>query len=201
MKFFLRLASYLFHPLWMPLLGSALYFWITPKFYSAPVVKANLLAVFILTVFVPFLFLFILKTTGTIKFLHLKTIKERRLPLLFFCVITTLVFNFVLGSFQYMELYYFFMGILLSGLICFILSIMKFKVSLHVLGISGLCMFIIALSVFYQSNLLFLIGFLLFSVGWTASSRLEAKAHSTIEIVLGLFIGVFPQLILVQYWL
>lgn len=201
MKSFLRIASILFHPLWMPLLGSALYFWITPKFYSTPVVAIDLLAVFILTVFVPFLFLFILKTSGFVQSLHLKTIEERRLPLLFFCIITTCILNYVLNRFHYIELYYFFTGILFSGLACFILSIFKVKISLHVLGISGLCIFIIALSIFYQSNLLSLIAFLLFAIGWTASSRLEAKAHSSIEIILGLFVGVFPQLILVQYWL
>ena len=201
MKIFIRLASYFFHPLWMPLLASVLYFWITPKFYSPSLVKAKLLALIILTVFIPLVFLFILKTSGIVQSMSLKNAKERRLPLLFFCVIATLVLNYVLGDFHFIELYYFFTGILFSGLTCFILSVFKVKVSLHVLGISGLSMFMIALSIFFQSNVLPLIGFLLFAIGWTASSRLQAKAHSSLELIFGLFIGVLPQLILVQYWL
>jgi len=37
--------------------------------------------------------------------------------------------------------------------------------------------------------------------GAVATSRLHLKAHSNIELVIGAFIGVIPQLILVNYWL
>lgn len=200
MKPFLRLASFIFHPLWMPFLGSLFFFILTPKFYSASVMKANLLIIFILTIFIPFIFFYILKTTGIVQTLRLDSSKERRLPLLFFCVISSLVFNFVLNQFYYAELYYFFAGILLSVLICFIFSFVKIKISLHVLGITSLCIFLVQLSLFYQSNMVVLIALLFFCIGWTASSRLQTKEHTDWEVLLGLVIGIFSQVIFTQFW-
>lgn len=200
MRGFIKLGSYLFHPIWMPLLGAILYFLITPKFFQMSVVQAKIVGLTILTIFIPLLFLFIIKNRGIVGSLQLKSAKERRLPLLFFCVVTTLVLNYVLDNFHFVELYYFFAGILFSGLTSFLLSLFKIKVSLHMIGISGVCMFMIALSIYYERNLLFLIAFLFFAIGWTASSRLQEKAHSPLELILGFFIGFFPQFILVQYW-
>lgn len=198
---FIKSGSFFFHPVWMPLLGTFLFFMLTPKFYRPSLVEGKLLNLTILTVLIPILFLFILKNMGIVKSVQLKKIRERRLPLLFFCVLTILVLNYVLNNFHYLELYYFFAGILLSGLTSFIFSLFKIKVSLHQIGISGLCMFIISLSIHYQQNLIFLIAFLFFSIGWTASSRIQAKAHSSVELILGTFIGFLPQLVLLQYWI
>lgn len=201
MRSFIKAGSYLFHPLWMPLLGAILYFLITPKFFQSALIEAKLLSLVILTVFIPLLFLFILKNMKIIQSLRLRNVKERRLPLLFFCVITTLVLNYVVNSFHFVELYYFFAGVLFSGLTCFFLAFFEVKVSLHLIGVAGLSMFIIDLSIFYERNLLFVIAFMVFAVGWTASARLQAKAHSSLELLLGFFIGLLPQFILVQYWL
>lgn len=200
MRTFIRAGSYLFHPLWMPLLGSILFFVITPKFFHPSMIQAKLLGLVILTVFIPLVFLSILKNMRIVGSLHLRNVKERRLPLLFFCVITTLVLNYVLNDFHFVELYYFFAGILFSGLTSFFLSLFKVKVSLHLIGVSGLCMFLIALSIFYEENLLFMIACMVFGIGWTASSRLQTKAHSPRELILGFFIGLLPQFILMQYW-
>ena len=38
-------------------------------------------------------------------------------------------------------------------------------------------------------------------LGAIASSRLHLKAHSSIELIIGFFIGLIPQLILLNYWL
>lgn len=200
MRSFIKLGSYLFHPIWMPLLGAILYFLITPKFFAPSLIRVKLLGLVILTIFLPLLFLLILKNMRIVKSFQLKDIKERRLPLLFFCVMTTLVLNYVLHRFHFVELYYFFAGVLFSSLTSFILSLFKIKVSIHLIGITGLSTFIIILSVFYERNLIFLIAFLVFSIGWTASSRLQEKAHLPLELLLGFFIGFFPQFILVQYW-
>lgn len=200
MRSFIKLGSYFFHPIWMPVLGAILYFLITPKFFHPSLIQIKLLGLAILTIFIPLLFLLILKNMRIIRSFQLKDVKERRLPLLFFCVMTTLVLNYVLNSFHFVELYYFFAGVLFSSLTSFILSLFKVKISLHLIGITGLCTFIIVLSIFYERNLIFLIAFLVFSIGWTASSRLQEKAHLPLELLLGFFIGFVPQFMLLQYW-
>ena len=37
--------------------------------------------------------------------------------------------------------------------------------------------------------------------GWVASSRLYAKAHTVVEVILGIAIGFLPQLFLLKFWL
>jgi hypothetical protein len=201
MNYFLKIAAWIFHPLLMPLLGVALYFRITPRFVVPEMMYTKLIVVFILTVLIPILLFFLLKTLGVIKTIHLKTVKERKVPIILQCFLVILVLKMVFQPNMYPELYSFFVGILFSLITAFVLVTSKFKVSLHMIGISGVTMFLIALSIHFKVNALVTIGFLLFVNGWVASSRLHTKSHSTLELVFGFFVGLFPQLILVNYWL
>ncbi len=196
MKGFIKLASYIFHPIWMPLLGALIFFEITPRFFPESVVKAKLLAVSILTIFIPIVFYFLLKNLRLVNNMMLKTAQERRLPLLFFCLVILTVINFILPEQQYIALFYFFSGILYTSMLGLLLVIFKFKVSLHMMGISGVAVFLICLSITYGVNLNYLIAFALFAIGWTATSRLQQKAHSNLELITGTIIGAFPQFIL-----
>ena len=177
MKVFIKLASYLFHPIWMPFIGALIFFEITPRFFPDPVVKAKLLAISILTVFIPIVFYFLLKNLNLVDNMMLKTAQERRLPMLFFCLVILTVINFILPEREYIALFYFFSGILYTSMMGLLLVIFKFKVSLHMMGISGVAVFLACLSITYGINLSYLIAFTLFAIGWTASSRIQQKAR------------------------
>lgn len=69
------------------------------------------------------------------------------------------------------------------------------------MGVAGILMFLVGISAHFKINLLVSISFFLFVNGWVASSRLNAKAHDYRELMLGLFIGALPQLILFNFWL
>ena len=129
MKVFIKLASYLFHPIWMPFIGALIFFEITPRFFPDPVVKAKLLAISILTVFIPIVFYFLLKNLNLVDNMMLKTAQERRLPMLFFCLVILTVINFILPEREYIALFYFFSGILYTSMMGLLLVIFKFKVS------------------------------------------------------------------------
>jgi hypothetical protein len=142
-----------------------------------------------------------LKNMGLAASIFLKNIKERRLPLLFFVILLLLLMNVIINRLDAPELYYFFGGILIASFTNFILALFKIKVSLHMVGVSGLAMFVIALSIHYNLNLLGVISALVVINGWVASSRLHAKAHTGVEIALGTAIGFLPQLFLLKFWL
>ena len=38
-------------------------------------------------------------------------------------------------------------------------------------------------------------------MGAIATSRLHLKAHTFKELIMGVFVGILPQLILIRYWL
>lgn len=201
MNYFFKIAAWIFHPLLMPLLGVVLYFYVTPRFIIPEMVYSKLIVVFILTFLIPILLIYLLKTTRIINSVHLNEVKERRYPLMLQCLLFVLIIKVVFNPYQYPELYFFFVAILISTITAFMLVLFKFKVSLHTIGISGVTMFLIALSIHFKINVLVIISLLLLANGWVASSRMYTNSHYTIELLFGFSIGAVPQLILLNYWL
>lgn len=69
------------------------------------------------------------------------------------------------------------------------------------MAISGLTVFVIALSLHFQIQNTFVIAFLILINGFVASSRIEMKAHTTKELIIGFFLGSIPQLLILFLWL
>jgi hypothetical protein len=201
MNHILKSISFIFHPLIIPLLGVLFYFSKSPRYIPLQIIQAKLISLLILTVVLPVLLYFLLKTLGKAKSIYLETTNERILPLIVNCLVILLVINRILTPNQIIELYYFFIGILISTLACLFLAIMKFKASIHMLSMAGLFMFFIAISVHFSININGTLAIMCIITGAIATSRLHLKAHSNIELIIGFFIGFIPQLILLKYWL
>jgi hypothetical protein len=201
MNHILKSISFVFHPLLMPLLGVVFYFYKSPKFIPKEIIYAKLVSAFILTVLLPILLYFLLKTLGRAKSIYLESTKERILPLILNCFVVLLVLQRILTSNQVIELYFFFLGILISTLTCLILAIMKFKASIHMIAVSGVFMFFIALSIHFSININDTLALMVILIGAIATSRLHLNAHTYIELTMGFFVGLIPQLLLVSYWL
>lgn len=201
MRYLLKSASYLFHPIWMPFAGTLFYFLVSPRFFPEQVIQAKILAIAILTIFIPVVFYFLLKTIGKASSLFLSEVQERRWPLLFSSFVDFLILKFILDYFDYPELYFFFLGIFTSTMAALLLVILNSKVSLHMLGLGGITTFLILLSIHFNLNLIFIISFMIAITGLTASSRLHFEAHSSFELILGLLLGILPQVALGFFWL
>ncbi|MEP0262557.1 hypothetical protein [Dokdonia sp.] len=201
MKYIIRSFSYIFHPLFMPIAGVLLYFNISPRFFNSSFLFSKLFATGIMTVIIPILSYFMLKNLNQVSEIHLKNVKERRLPLLMQAFFIFLLIKIIFKGYEIPALHFFFVGILGSSLASVILVFAKFKASLHMIGVSGLLTFIIGLSIHFNQNLLLLIGILIIGCGGTATSRLDAKAHTYPELIVGFFVGALPQLMSFKYWL
>lgn len=199
--FVLKSVSFIFHPLIMPLLGVLFYFHKTPRFIPKPVQNAKIFSVIILTIILPILLFFLLKTVNRVKTIYLESTKERVIPLLINCIIVALIIIRVLPADEILELYYFFLGILCSSLACFFLALFKVKASIHMIAASGFFMFIVAIGMHYQINVNGTIALMMIILGAIATSRLHLKAHTNPELMIGLFTGIFPQLAFLNYWL
>lgn len=197
----LKSFSYICHPLFMPLACVLFYFYKSPRYIPYDIVKFKTLSLFILTILLPILISYVLKMMGKIDSIHLKTTKERILPLLIYAAIIVLVIKRVIPVQEFTELYYFFLGVLFSTLSCALLLFFKFKTSLHMMAISGLFMFFISLSIHYHINALGSIAIISLLMGAVASSRLAFKAHTSQELLIGICLGIIPQFILTPYWL
>jgi len=112
-----------------------------------------------------------------------------------------IIIKMVFSSYQSPEMYYFFVGVLFTTISALVLVLFNFKVSLHQMGVAGVTMFLIALSVHFNKNYLLEIGIFFLINGWVASSRLDTKSHTILELLTGFFIGLIPQIVMLNYWL
>jgi len=198
---FLKSISIVFHPLIMPLLGVMFYFSKSPRFIPNEIIIAKLFSISILTVVLPILLFYLLKTINKIESIYLETARERVWPLVLNCAIVFLVLNRVMTLDEIPELYFFFIGILCSTMACLMLAILKFKISIHMIASAGLFMFVVAIGIHFKININGSIALMCIMMGAIATSRLHLKAHSAVELIIGFFIGAIPQLVMLNYWL
>lgn len=197
----LKSISFIFHPIIMPLLGVLFYFSKTPRFIPEPIMKAKIFSITILTLILPILVYFLLKTIKNVESFYLESTRERVVPLIINAAIVSLILYRVLPPGEIEELYYFFLGILFSTIACLILAILKFKASIHMIASAGFFMFAIALSIHFKININGTIALMSIILGAVATSRLHLKAHTPIELIIGFFIGLIPQVIVLNYWM
>lgn len=62
-------------------------------------------------------------------------------------------------------------------------------------------MFFIGISIHYHININGSIIIMSLIAGAIATSRLHLKAHNNIELLIGFFIGIIPQILMLNYWL
>lgn len=201
MKRFIAFFSYLFHPLFISVYATLFYFIVTRNFFYQHEIYLVFLQVLILTILLPISLIYLLESLGLIKSKLIINKRERKLPLAIHAV---LLFVLIKHSFSVLiipELYYFFLGNLISTLLILTLLLFNFKASIHMAGISALTIFIISISAYYHVHFLNLIAFLIICNGFVASSRLQSKNHNFVEISLGLLIGIMPQIGLWYTWL
>lgn len=201
MKRILPFFSYLFHPLFIPVYATLFYFLITRNYFYEHEIYLVFVQVLILTVLLPLSLYYLLHSLGIVKSKMLPQNKERRLPLAFYAVLLFILIKHSFAVLVVPELYYYFLGSLISTMLALTLVLFNHKASLHMTGIVSLTVFIISISVYYTIPFLNLIAFFIICVGFTASSRLQAKAHSIGELVLGVLIGALPQVALWYVWL
>ena len=203
MKKLLPIFSYIFHPIFIPLLACIFYFFINENYFtSSPlIVYIVLLQVLILTFLIPIAFYYLLKSVGKIDTIMVAELSQRKLPLFFQAVLLLVLIKKGITIDRLPELYFFFLAGLISTILVLIFLFAKIKASLHMLGIGSLLFFVIGISIHNQSNFLISISILTFLTGIIASSRLEMKAHNYLELIIGFFIGIIPQALLWFIWL
>lgn len=201
MKKVLLFFSYAFNPLLIPVYATLFYFMVTINYFYKHEVYLVFLQVLILTMLLPISLFYLLRSLGLIRTKMLVNKKERKLPLAFYAI---LLFVLIKHSFSVLvipELYYYFLGSLISILIALALILFHYKISLHVMGISSLTVFVISISAYYHVSFLCLIAFLILSSGLVASSRLQEKEHTLSGVFLGSIVGIAPQVLLWFVWL
>ena len=199
LKKILPIFSYFFHPLFVPVLAIVFYFLVSTNSLSPEEQMLIYVQGIIFTIILPVLCFLFLKSINKIDSIMLPVVSQRKLPLLIQAVLF-LVLLTQGNTFLYLPgLYYFFLGCFISTLIALFLVLLDIKASLHMVGISSLVGFCIAMSIYTQRNMLWEISLLFFLNGLVGSSRLQMKAHSPQELAIGFLVGFLPQLFLIPF--
>jgi len=198
--FVYKLISFVLHPLLFSFLGTFLYLYLTPKHIVKQQEYIILLIVFISTYVIPVLLLFLLKRIRLINDYHLRSIDERKFPVLFFIMLSFLIGRAMLGT-QIADLLAFsFFGIAFALSFTYLLFNIKVKTSLHTLGMGGIIGFVMVMSYEYELNFNSLIAGLFLVAGLIGVSRLALNAHRPKEVYIGFLIGIISQLISFQIY-
>lgn len=201
MRKILPLFSYVFHPVFVPVFGTLAYFFWGKNYFEPAQQVLILLQIVIITILIPMAFLYLLKTLGKVDSFMVSDLSQRKVPLVIQVVLMVILLRQSITIDRVPELFFFFAGGIASALLTLILLFAKIKASLHMMGISALTVFTMALSIYNQVNLINVIAILLLANGLVAASRLEMKAHTGTELVIGFLFGVLPQLLLLYCWL
>lgn len=201
MKLFLKIISYLFHPLLIPFIGTLTYFIITPKYSPLEIQSGNILPIFILTIIIPIISFFILRNLGIVSSVFLPGVAERKYPLMISILLLLMVLLKVIPNNYVVELYFYFVGLIAATFATLLLVFLKLKSSLHLMGMGSFLMFLISLSIHFEINITIAISLWILATGLVATSRLYLKAHSRAELLVGLLLGIISQLLTIKFWL
>ena len=198
---FSKIISYLLHPILMPIIvlyigiNNVDYFYLIFHNYS------NNLYVIILTftMVLPLISAILFVKLGRVESLEMRKKEERRGPLFVSALIMGIGFpKFYLIS----KLSFHLSAIYISSIIllsfAFLITI-RWKISLHMLGIGGATGTFIALNYIFGGIYYFVVLFIFLS-GLLAFSRLDQKVHNESQVYVGFVLGcVFQSLFIVYY--
>jgi hypothetical protein len=201
LKRILPLFSYILHPIFISMYATLFYLYCKEDIFTNQEKYFVLFQILIITILVPVLFFLLLKSTGHVNSVMVHETSQRKIPLILQCFLYILLVKRSIVITRYPELHFFFLGALFSTIIALICSLFKIKASLHMVAISGFAIFVIGLNIHLQMQNPYWSALLILLTGIVASSRLEMNAHTPKEILLGLSIGVFPQLLFLYLWL
>lgn len=156
----------------------------------------------IVSIIVPLLLLWVLNYGKRIASYRLKTTQDRMIFGAMMIGIYYVIFDKIKSHRQFIELFPFFLGVLLTILVLTLFNFWHKKPSIHAAGISGMLGFFLIWSFYTKINILIVISSLIFIASIIMAARLYLKAHSSSEILWGVSIGLLMQFagFLYAYW-
>lgn len=160
---------------------------------SIPIRIASML--FIGTVLLPILSVLIMLRFGRIESVQMEQQKERNWPLLQAAIIYLIAYYMIQGRVVPIFIQLFLLGSILGILISLLINL-RWKISLHMIGIGGLCggITIAMITQDFGSPMILSICFLI--AGLLGTARLYLQSHSPAQILAGFATGFLVEFLL-----
>lgn len=185
-----KIISYIFHPLLVPSLGVLILFNSgTYLSYLPPELKRWIFGfTFVSTCLIPLAAVYFMYYQGVVRNLQLSSREERLAPL----TISLIMYVFCFYLVQRIDIPRLYDAFLMSGVAAIAASLlvtMKYKISIHMVGMGGLIALIGFLAFHLRVDLHFYLIFAVLLAGIVGSARLIVKAHNEAETYSGFFLG------------
>ena len=197
-----QFISVLAHPLFMPSYAFSLLMYTNPyinMMISDSTKNVVIIILSLFTIILPILTAIILKQLRVIDSIYMKTTEERKWPFVF-----TLVWYYM--AFQLLAKLYIpqsFLLLMLGAISAIGLSLiitLRWKISIHMLGVGGLIGAIIGISHRFQFDHSNLIMLLLIFAGLIGFARLKTHSHNYRQVYVGFLLGFLVEWISVLYF-
>ncbi|MDB5226849.1 MAG: hypothetical protein JWN78_1042 [Bacteroidota bacterium] len=194
MKIISTILSYIFHPLLIATWMVLFLLYTNPYSFagmSHPVVIA---IVWVNTFMFPAIAILLMRKLGLVSDIEIPDNKQRIIPLVAsiifyvwaYLAIRKTNYPYIMGVFM--------MGTLVSLFLSFVINVF-YKLSLHMVGMSGALIAIMFLLLFSQTDLSYFFLAMLVLTGAVATARIYLNAHTLQEVYTGFLVGMFGQVI------
>ena len=197
---FAQFISIVGHPLFMPSYAMLLVFEFNPYIElqvpnSIQAIVLTILSLF--TILLPLITAIILQKLGVVKSIYMKTAEERKWPFLLSVLWYYLGFEILTYLALPISLYLLIIGAITVILIAHFITL-RWKISVHMLGIGGVIGAMIGLSQRFQFDHFYLILVLFFIAGLIGFARLKTNSHNYRQVYAGFILGVIVEWIVVS---
>lgn len=180
--------------------ASAIYFFLLPSSFafpdeSFPVPLRILLWIAASTILLPGIMILFFKTTGLVTSWKIENQQERNWPLLIGAVIYLAAFYVLRNPVVPFFIRLFLLGAILGILISLVINL-RWKISLHMIGIGGLCGGMSMLMIMQGSGSPLILFTIFICAGILGTSRLFLEAHSPQQVFAGFVTGFITQFLL-----
>ena len=195
-----RFLSVVLHPVLMPTYAMLMIFQLNTYFvYNTPLLsKIQLFIVIVFnTLIMPIVISYLLITKGYIRSFEMQKRQERIIPF---------VSNFILLMIAYYMLYQIglarqFLSLLLGAAASVAIAIiinLKWKISIHMIGIGGVAGALYGMSSFLLIDLRIPLLITILVAGLVGTARLSLGAHHPLQVYAGFFVGFFCEYFLLS---
>jgi len=191
-------VSWIFQPLLMPLFGIT--FLLSMPVYQISFMPSQvkwfvLASITLFSVILPILGILLMKRFGLIESIMMDKREDRSIPTIF-TLVCFFINYWLLTRLQLPVLFYTYM---LAGILSLLFGLMitrHWKVSMHMIGVGGLCGLVILTGLVWPVSVGFSLGLSLILAGFVGTSRVMLGAHIPSQVYVGFGIGFFPQILL-----
>ena len=208
-----RFLSFVFHPIFVPLVSTLLLMMANPYLFGASR-DLQLMFVIIYTIFYPLVGVLLLRGVGFVDSLDIPEKKQRTGPYLISAVFYLWFFANIRNNPDFPVAFsIILLGSIIAIFLCFFINIFD-KVSAHAAGSAGLlvnCLLICYLfsdgslmvstksEFLIRISMIYVVVFALFLAGLVAAARMKLEAHSFSQIIGGWCIGIIAPLAALKF--